>query len=92
MAKKEATTTVRLARPVEDGTRMVDAVVIKGETGPSQMPVSRNGDATEIDMLAVQRVVSARTGLSEVAVSRLSGLDFFGLYFAIFVAPPPRRK
>lgn len=89
---QQLVTVVRLARPLEDGTRVVDSVTIKGETGPAQLPISRGDAGAEIDMLAVQRVVASRTGLSEVAISRLSGLDFFGLYFALFVVTGPRRK
>jgi len=85
-------TVVRLARPIEDGTRMVDSVTIKGETGPAQLPISRSDAGAEIDMLALQRVVASRTGLSEVAINRLSGLDFFGLYCALFVVNSPRRN
>lgn len=92
MAKQAPVTVVRLARPIENGSRVVDSVTITGDTGPTQFPVGRVGENAEIDMLAVQRVIAARTGLSEVAVSRLSGLDFFGLYFALFVAQSPRRK
>lgn len=92
MAKKPPVTVIRLARPVEDGQRVVDAVTIAGETGPSQLPLTRNANGSEIDMLVVQRIVAARTGLSEVAISRLSGLDFFGLYFALFVVQTPGRK
>ncbi len=93
MAKKEAATTIRLARPVADGKRTVDAVVIRGDTGPSQLPTNRSSDGgNEIDMLAVQRVIAGRTGLSEAAISRLSGRDYFGLFFALFVVQSPRRK
>jgi len=92
MAKKEPVTVIRLARPVEDGTRTVESVTIKGETGPSQLPLARSGEGAELDMLGVQRVLALRTGLSEVAINRLSGLDFFGLYFALFVVQSPRRK
>jgi hypothetical protein len=92
MSKQPQVTTVRLARPVEDGSRVVDAVTIKGDTGPSQFPMGRAGENAEIDMLVVQRVVASRTGLSEVAISRLSGLDFFGIYFALFIVQSPRRK
>lgn len=92
MARKEPITVVRLARPIEDGVRVVDSVIIRGETGPSQMPIGQGSEGIEIDMLAVQRVVASRTGLSEVAISRLSGLDFFGLYFALFVVQSQRRK
>lgn len=85
MGKKPACTVVRLARPIEDGSRVVDEVRIMGETGPAQFPLARDGDQVDIDSLAVQRILANRTGLSEVAISRLSGLDFFGLYFALFV-------
>lgn len=92
MARSQPAIIVRLARPVEDGTRIVDAVTITGETGPSQFPLSRDGDGAEIDMLAVQRMIAVRTGLSEVTISRLSGLDYFGLYFALFVSQPAPAK
>lgn len=91
MAKKEAVTLVRLARPIEDGGRVVDSVTIRGDTGPAELPLSRSDAGIEIDMLAIQRVVASRTGLSEVAISRLSGLDFFGLYFALFVVTKRRK-
>lgn len=83
MASKKIT--IRLARPIEDGQRIIEAVAIEGETGPSQFPLNRDRDGAEIDMLVVQRVVALRTGLSEVAISKMSGLDFFGLFFALFV-------
>jgi hypothetical protein len=70
---------------------VVDAVTISGDTGPSQFPIGRVGENAEIDMLAVQRVVAARTGLTEVSVSRLSGLDFFGICFALFVHQNRRK-
>jgi hypothetical protein len=72
MAKQPPVTIVRFARPIEDGSRVVDAVTIRGDTGPTQLPIGRVGENAEIDMLAVQRVIASRTGLSEVAVSAAS--------------------
>lgn len=68
---------------------MVDTVIFSGEPGCYPLPITKKGDDFEIDMIELQRVVAMRTGLSEPAVHRMSGLDFFGVYFALFVS---RRK
>jgi hypothetical protein len=91
MAKQAPVTIVRLSQPVTDGRREHDALYLTGRPGTVALPSTVNGEETEIDAVAVARVIAERTGLSQSAVAKLAAVDLVTIMFTLF-APAARAK